>query len=109
MKFPDEICAPFKKGMICWKVPVRFWDTQEPIRCEVIEDSTWNEDDKVLVYDEECGCNLPILRENLFFKEDHARRVAQLMSDIFFVRQDDEVAISSYFFHENEKKVNKEE
>lgn len=77
-----------KAGATMWAIPIRFWETQEPIQCDVLEEPK-EDAEHVYVYSHEYGHNVYQPREGLFFSRDKAIDAAYFYKNILELYSED--------------------
>lgn len=101
----------FEKGDVVYKMPIRYWEDKEPVKCIVVKEIAAEhvrvdmKGSSILVYSEEHKHEVYVDRRDLFFTKENAMKAIGLYTQLHDLYADDEaLEITNRILSERENK-----
>lgn len=86
----------YKDGDVLWKMPIRYWETQEPSRCVVVGDNIMEANEtnhSLYVESDEYGHCVYVRPSDCWYNKDNAVLAAKLHKQLYDMRSHEEASV----------------
>lgn len=80
----------FKKGMTVYLIPIRYWESEYPIKPLTVIETCSMDDTAVLARDPDESCSMYYgIRNFIFYRLENAKRARELMTELHELENND--------------------